>query len=138
MEARKIASILCFVLENHAMASDLRVFLLPSFEKLLVFLVFAFLLVPAAYYVSKGGVYCYQGVPPAPAVESCEQAQISFGTWHASWSFVIADTLESVVRLMRGVFFPAPFLLAIPLIGAFLSYLISCSLVHFFEPKLGD
>ncbi|MFA5930336.1 MAG: hypothetical protein WC861_05625 [Candidatus Micrarchaeia archaeon] len=104
------------------MASDLKRFLSPNLEKSLLFLCFALVLIPAAYFLSKDGIYCYPGASGSLSPENCEQAQFSYSTWHASWVFVLGDAL-------RGI-------LAAPFFGALFSYLVACSLAHFLEPKL--
>ena len=118
------------------MASGLKKFLWPTFEKFLVFLVFAFLIIPAAYYFSKNGIYCYPSTSTPPAPDTCELAQLSYGTWHASWFFIADDIFEGVPLIPKGRFSSAMALLTVPFFGALLSYLLSCSLVHFLEPKL--
>ena len=118
------------------MASELRKFLWPNFEKILVFLIFAFMLIPVAYYISKDGIYCYPSIATEPGSGTCEPAQITFSSWHASWMFVITNTFGGVSLISKGIFSSAMALLAVPLYGAMFSYLISCSLVRFIEPKL--
>ena len=111
-------------------------FLWPNFEKILVFLIFAFILIPVAYYILKDGIYCYSGNSASSSAGICEPAQISFNTWHASWMFVISDFFNGVSLIQKGIFSVAMALLAVPSYGVLFSYLISCSVVHFIEPKL--
>ena len=117
------------------MAFDLKAFLMPSWQKALVFIAVALVLVPAIFYLSHSQV-CYGGsMQCETCTAACYPRPINLETWKEDMYSGVYYLYLGPENMLAGYVNHGLDLLSIPLLSWALSYFVACALAYFLATR---